>query len=338
MANERAAQSPPLKRIVSIGGGTGLSTLLRGLKRCPVELAAIVAVTDDGGSSGRLREELGVLPPGDIRNCMMALSEDEGLMARLFRHRFSSILNDGGLHDHSFGNLFLTAMAEVTGDFAKAVRLTSEVLAIKGTILPSTTSNVSLRAQFDDGEWVHGETRITADHRRITKLKLDPPGAHSLPEALEAIAVADIIMLGPGSLYTSLIANLLPLEMNLAIENSSAWKIYIQNIMTQPAETADMTTADHVEALINHGGGVLFPTVLVNSRTPSRSILEKYGQQKSRAVEVDDDRLLGLGVTVVSRDLLLEDGAVRHDPRRLAEAVLEIASSGANTAGASVSR
>ena len=159
-----------------------------------------------------------------------------------------------------------------------------------------------------------------------------------MPEALEAIAVADIIMLGPGSLYTSLIANLLPLEMNLAIENSSAWKIYIQNIMTQPAETADMTTADHVEALINHGGGVLFPTVLVNSRTPSRSILEKYGQQKSRAVEVDDDRLLGLGVTVVSRDLLLEDGAVRHDPRRLAEAVLEIASSGANTAGASVSR
>ncbi len=334
MALEREKKSSPATRIVSIGGGTGLSTLLRGLKRRPAELSAIVAVTDDGGSSGRLREELGALPPGDIRNCMMALSEDEGLMARLFRHRFSSADTVGGLHGHSFGNLFLTAMAEVTGDFAKAVRLTSEVLAIKGTIFPSTTSNVSLRAQFDDGEWVYGETRITADRRRITRLELEPPGARSLPEALDAIASAHIITLGPGSLYTSLIANLLPLEMCSALENSSANKIYIQNIMTQPAETAHMTVADHLDALINHCGRTLFHTVLVNNRPPSENSLRKYQQQNSRAVNLDRDRLLDLDVRVVERDLLAEDGAIRHDSDKLAEAVWELSTSGSKPAGA----
>jgi uncharacterized cofD-like protein len=333
MVHDRESQSSSETRIVSIGGGTGLSTLLRGLKRHPVELAAIVAVTDDGGSSGRLREELGVLPPGDIRNCMMALSEDEGLMARLFRHRFSSASADGGLHGHSFGNLFLTAMAEVTGDFAKAVRLTSEVLAIKGTIYPSTTSNVSLKAQFEDGQWVHGETRITADDRTITRLELDPPGAHSVPESLEAIAVADIVTLGPGSLYTSLIANLLPQEMCAALENSPARKIYIQNIMTQPAETANMSTADHVAALATHCGRTLFHTVLVNNRPPSEHILSRYSEEKSHVVEVDRERLADMDVEVVERDLLSEDRTIRHDPDRLAETVLELAVSGTSKAG-----
>ncbi len=236
-------------KIVSIGGGTGLSNLLRGLKKRAVALSAIVAVTDDGGSSGRLREELGVLPPGDIRNCMVALSEDEALMSRLFRHRFSSQETDSGLNDHSFGNLFLTAMAGVTGDFAEAVRLTSEVLAIKGTIYPSTTSNVALKALLADGEWIDGETRITADTRRICHVELEPPDARSLPEALEAIAAAEIITIGPGSLYTSLIANLLPLKIVFAIRSSSAHKIYVQNIMTQPAETTDMTMGDHIQAI-----------------------------------------------------------------------------------------
>ena len=312
-------------RVVSIGGGTGLSTLLRGLKKLPVELSVIVAVTDDGGSSGRLREELGVLAPGDIRNCMMALSEDEALMSRLFKHRFSSEGTEGGLHDHSFGNLFLTAMAAVTGDFAEAVRLTSEVLAIKGTIFPSTTSNVSLKAQLDDGEWAHGETRITADRRRIRRLELEPHEAHSLPGALEAISRADIITIGPGSLYTSLIANLLPREIVPVIEAATAKKIYIQNIMTQPAETADLTMADHVEALIEHCGRVLFPNVLVNTRTPSRNILTKYEQENARLVEIDCDRLQNLDLRFVERDLLAEDDAIRHDSDRLAMAVLEAA-------------
>ena len=313
---------PPATRIVSLGGGTGLSTLLRGLKRCPVDLSAIVAVTDDGGSSGRLREELGVLPPGDIRNCMVALSEDEALMSRLFRYRFSGNPGDGGLHDHSFGNLFLTAMAEVTGDFAEAVRLTSEVLAIKGTIYPATTSDVALRAQFDDDEWIEGETRITADQRRIRRLEMSPPEARSVPEALDAIACADIISLGPGSLYTSLIATLLPRDIVPAIRASPARKIYIQNIMTQPAETAHLTMSEHIRALVDHCGGLLFPIALANTRMPSDVLLRKYEETGSNAVEVDRDQVAALGVTLLGRDLLSEDETIRHDPDRLAQAIL----------------
>jgi uncharacterized cofD-like protein len=310
-------------KIVSIGGGTGLSNLLRGLKKRDVELSAVVAVTDDGGSSGRLREELGVLPPGDIRNCMVALSEDEALMSRLFRHRFSSQETDGGLNDHSFGNLFLTAMAGVTGDFAEAVRLTSEVLAIKGTIYPSTTSNVALKVLLADGEWIDGETRITADLRRICRVELDPPDAHSLPEALEAIAAAQIITIGPGSLYTSLIANLLPLEIVSAIRASGAHKIYVQNIMTQPAETTDMTMGDHIQAITDHVGHVLFPNVLLNTLSPSNATLRKYSELNAHIVEADEERVRNMGITIVKKDLLFEGDVIRHDADLLAEAVLE---------------
>ena len=309
-------------RIVSIGGGTGLSTLLRGLKKCWADLSVIVTVTDDGGSSGRLREELGVLPPGDIRNCMIALSEDENLMSRLFRVRFTS---DGGLHDHSFGNLFLTAMAEVTGDFVEAVRLTSEVLAIKGVIYPATNSNVSLRAELEDGSWVEGETRITASQPRIRRVQLHPADARPLPESIEAILAADTITIGPGSLYTSLIPNMLLKEVISALRASKATKIYIQNIMTQPGETDGYSAADHVEALAEHCGGVLFPNVLLNNRVPSASILEKYEAEKANLVKVDVDRLHALGLNTLERDLLAEDGVIRHDPDRLAHAVFEIA-------------
>ena len=309
-------------KIVSIGGGTGLSTLLRGLKRFRAELSVIVTVTDDGGSSGRLREELRVLPPGDIRNCMIALSEDEHLMSRLFRFRFNS---DGGLHNHSFGNLFLTAMAGVTGDFAEAVRLTSEVLAIKGVIYPSTNSNVQLRAQLDDGSWVEGETRITGSGRRIRRVQLNPPDTLPLPDALSAIHAADVITIGPGSLYTSLIPNMLIKEVIGAVRTSRASKIYIQNIMTQPGETDDHSAADHVQALAEHCGGVLFPNVLVNERTPSAEILKRYENEHASLVRIDRDRLRALGVNIVERDLLAEDGVIRHDPDRLARAVLEMA-------------
>ena len=309
-------------RIVSIGGGTGLSALLRGLKKRWADLSVIVTVTDDGGSSGRLREELGVLPPGDIRNCMIALSEDEHLMSRLFRFRFNS---DGGLHNHSFGNLFLTAMAEVTGDFVEAVRLTSEVLAIKGVIYPSTNSNVSLRAELEDGSWLEGETRITASRRRIRRIQLDPPDAHPLPAALDALVAADVITIGPGSLYTSLIPNMLVKEVINAVRASHATKIYIQNIMTQPGETDGYSAADHVQALTDHCGGVLFPNVLLNSDVPSATILKKYDAEKASLVRADLERLRALGLKTLERDLLAEDGVIRHDPDRLAQAVFEMA-------------
>ncbi len=309
-------------RIVSIGGGTGLSALLRGLKKRWADLSVIVTVTDDGGSSGRLREELGVLPPGDIRNCMIALSEDEHLMSRLFRFRFNS---DGGLHNHSFGNLFLTAMAEVTGDFVEAVRLTSEVLAIKGVIYPSTNSNVSLRAELEDGSWLEGETRITASRRRIRRIQLDPPDAHPLPAALDALVAADVITIGPGSLYTSLIPNMLVKEVINAVRASRATKIYIQNIMTQPGETDGYSAADHVQALTDHCGGVLFPNVLLNSDVPSPTILKKYDAEKAGLVRADIERLRALGLRTLERDLLAEDGVIRHDPDRLAQAVFEMA-------------
>ncbi len=308
-------------RIVSIGGGTGLSSLLRGLKKCQADLSAIVTVTDDGGSSGRLREELGVLPPGDIRNCMIALSEDERLMSRLFRFRFNS---DGGLHNHSFGNLFLTAMAGVTGDFAEAVHLTSEVLAIKGVIYPLTTSNVSLNAELEDGSIVTGETRITASTRRIRRVYLNPANARALPDALQAIRSADLITIGPGSLYTSLIPNLLVKELVLAIHDSRATKIYIQNIMTQPGETVGYSAADHVKALADHCDGILFPNILVNNRAPSSSMLQKYDAERAAVVEVDSDELHAMRLNIVERDLLAEDGVVRHDPDRLAQTVFEM--------------
>ena len=309
-------------KIVSIGGGTGLSTLLRGLKKCPADLAAIVTVTDDGGSSGRLRDEFGILPPGDIRNCMIALSEDENLMARLFRYRFSS---EGGLHDHSFGNLFLTAMAGITGDFAEAVRLTSEVLAINGVIYPSTNSDVSLRAQFDDGTWLEGETRIAAARKRIRRLELHPAATAPLTDALRAILTADVITLGPGSLFTSLIPNMLVGEIVQTIGESRATKIYIQNIMTQPGESEEYTVGDHILALMDHcDNKLLFPNVILNSGLPSPDILKRYEAEGAALVKLNRDRLTGLGLKMMERDLLAEDRVIRHDPDRLARAVFEM--------------
>jgi uncharacterized cofD-like protein len=309
-------------KIVSLGGGTGLSTLLRGLKKCQADLSVIVTVTDDGGSSGRLREELGVLPPGDIRNCMIALSEDENLMSRLFRFRFNS---EGSLRDHSFGNLFLTAMAGVTGDFAEAVSLTSEVLAINGVIYPLTNSNVSLNAELSDGTIVQGETRITASRQRIRRVYLDPSDARPLPDALKAIESANVITLGPGSLYTSLIPNLLVREVVSAIRAAAAPKIYIQNIMTQPGETSGYSAADHVKALADHCDGVLFPNILLNSRLPSTPILKKYDSESAQLVIPDLERLRALQLNIMERDLLAEDGVIRHDPDRLARSVFEMA-------------
>jgi uncharacterized cofD-like protein len=253
---------------------------------------------------------------------MIALSEDERLMSQLFRFRFNS---DGGLHDHSFGNLFLTAMAGVTGDFAVAVRLTSEVLAIKGIIYPSTNSNVQLRAELEDGSWVEGETRITAQRKRIRRVQLNPSDARPLPDALHAIASADLITLGPGSLYTSLIPNMLVQEVIGALRSSRAMKIYIQNIMTQPGETDGYSTADHIQALAEHSDGILFPNVLLNRALPSAGMLKPYEAEKASLVEIDRERLRALRLNLVERELLAEDGMIRHDPDRLARAVLDMA-------------
>jgi len=309
-------------RIVSIGGGTGLSTLLRGLKNGPGDLSVIVTVTDDGGSSGRLREDLGVMPPGDIRNCMIALSEDENLMSQLFRFRFEG---KGDLKNHSFGNLFLSAMEGITRDFAEAVHLTSEVLAINGVIFPSTNSHVALRAEFSDGEIVEGETRITEEHKKIRKVSLVPADAQPLDGALEAIAEAALITIGPGSLYTSLIPNLLVEKIVDAIDQSPAEKMYIQNIMTQPGETDGMTAADHLEALTCHcRGKVLFSRVLLNNASPSPESLQRYAEQGAHLVTNDRDRLDAMGVECTERDLLADDQVIRHDPNRLAKAVYSV--------------
>ena len=309
-------------RILSIGGGTGLSTLLRGLKNGPADISIIVTVTDDGGSSGRLREDLGVMPPGDIRNCMIALSEDETLMSKLFRFRFEG---KGDLHNHSFGNLFLSAMAGITRDFGEAVRLTSEVLAIKGVIYPSTNSNVTLRAEFADGEVVEGETRITASRKRIRRVSLNPSGAQPLDGALAAIAAADLITIGPGSLYTSLIPNLLVEKIVDAVESSAAQKIYIQNIMTQPGESDGLTAADHVEALVCHSRGkLLFSRILLNNAVPSPKLMQKYEGKGAMLVENDRKRLEALGLECIECGLLARGRVIRHDPDLLAHAVYSL--------------
>jgi uncharacterized cofD-like protein len=263
-----------------------------------------------------LREDLGVMPPGDIRNCMIALSEDETLMSKLFRFRFEG---KGELHNHSFGNLFLSAMAGVTQDFAEAVRLTSEVLAIKGVIYPATNSNVTLRAELIDGTTVEGETRITASRKKIRRISLNPPGTLPLDAALNAIAKADLISIGPGSLYTSLVPNLLVDNIVDAVERSAAKKIYIQNIMTQPGESDDMSAADHVEALICHSRGkLLFSRILLNNAIPSASMLRKYELEGARLVTNDKERLRSMGLECLEADLLAKGRVIRHDPDKLA--------------------
>ena len=323
-------EAPRAQRIVALGGGTGLPAVLEGLSELATEkgeqdryaVTGVVTVTDDGGSSGRLREDLGVMPPGDIRNCMIALSEDENLMSQLFRFRFEG---KGELHNHSFGNLFLSAMEGITQDFAEAVHLTSEVLAINGVIFPSTNSHVTLRAEFSDGKVVEGETRITEAHKKIRKISLVPADAQPLDGALEAIAEAEMITIGPGSLYTSLIPNLLVEKIVDAIDQSKAEKIYIQNIMTQPGETDGMSAADHAEALICHSRGrVLFSRMILNNESPSPESLRRYEKQGAFLVVNDLARLEAMGLECTQCDLLANDQVIRHDPNRLAKAVYRV--------------
>lgn len=324
-------------RVVAIGGGTGLSALLRGLKRYSylrdkvddnprIDITAIVTVTDDGGSSGRLRRELAVLPPGDIRNCMVALAEDDTLLAELFNYRFSK---GHGLKGHSFGNLFLSSLTHVTGDFLKAIQVSSEVLAIHGHIYPSTRSNVVLEAVTADGATLLGETRIGKSRRPISRIRLSPRRCKPLPQALDAIRNADLITLGPGSLYTSVIPNLLVSGVPAAIRESRATKAYIANLMWQPWETMQYSAADHVEAILRHtgrsGGEKLIDTVVVNTRHIGGERRRRYAAQKVYPVETDLPRLNRLGVDVLGHNLLARGEKVRHDSSTLAEVAVMLA-------------
>jgi len=326
LAHRRLHRGP---KIVAIGGGTGLSTLLRGLKAYSANITAIVTVADDGGSSGRLRREIGVLPPGDIRNCLAALASEEKLLTELFQYRFRA---GDGLTGHSFGNLFLTAMIEITGDLERASAASSNVLAVRGQVLPATLSDVRLWAQLVDGRRIEGESNITKAGGSITKIGCTPANPPALPKALQAIQEADFIIIGPGSLYTSVIPNLLVPEIAAAIaqrcksgETSPVPCIYVCNIMTQPGETQGYTVSDHIRAIDAACGQKLFSAVLVHNKTPSPKSLSRYAQEYSHPVFLDRDTVAKLGRRIVLANVMDEDedtGLVRHNPQRLAGVLL----------------
>jgi uncharacterized cofD-like protein len=347
--------APSQRRVVAIGGGTGLSTLLRGLKRyvapplatnsgaprpesrtspddasaCPDlpclirDLAAVVTVTDDGGSSGRLREDFKMLPPGDVRNCMVALSEDEALLSQLFRYRF----DQGELQGHSFGNLFLAALAHINGgDFALAVQASSQILATRGRIYPATNTNVTLTALMDDGSTVSGETNITASRHRIVELQMNPADAPPLPETLDAIAAADLITMGPGSLYTSLITNLLVRGIPEAIAASRATRVYVCNLMTQANESLGLTASQHIEKILDHTRSKdrLFDYALINTAPISPTLLEQYAREGQTPIEPDLDRIRALGVEPITGSFVHEGDVLRHDYDKVTDALLKL--------------
>ena len=309
-------------RIVVIGGGTGLSTMLRGLKEYTSNIVAIVTVADDGGSSGMLQRQLGMLPPGDIRNCIVALADEETLMTELFQHRFDDA--GEGLTGHSFGNLLIAAMTKITGDFEQAVKETSKVLAIRGRVLPSTIQNVRLRAELADGTTVEGETTIAKSTQPIKRVSLIPPDAKPLKEVLDAIRLANAIIIGPGSIYTSVIPNLLVNGMADAIAESHAVKIYVCNVMTQPGETAGYRASDHVKAVAEHSGKRIFNYVLVNKEVPSMRLIEKYQRGGAELVSPDVDVIREMGYKPITGNFISQTEVVRHDSQKLAQAILRL--------------
>src|SRR6202789_4141255 len=333
---EKSARERGL-RVVAIGGGTGLSTLLKGLKRfvlSPTEvptglsdsavirdLCAVVTVSDDGGYSGRLRKELNMLPPGDIRNCIVALSEDEALLSKLFQHRFEK---GSGLEGHSFGNLFLAALTSITSDFSEAVRLSSEILLTRGHIHPATTSNVQLEAFFEDGSKVLGETRITASKGKIRELHLVPADVEPLPQTLAAIATADLITIGPGSLFTSLIPNLLVRGIPEAIADSPAIKVFICNLMTQVNESLRLTAGDHIRALNQPAGVELFDYALINRKAASPEMKAKYALEGASQIVVDLEAIEALNVCPLLGDYLDEGEVARHATDRVAHDLMAL--------------
>lgn len=304
--------------VTVIGGGHGLSVLLRGIKSSTSNVSAVVTVADDGGSSGRLREELGIIPPGDLRNCLVALADTEPLMEKLFQYRFEG---NTALAGHSFGNLFIAAMNEVTGDMETALKESSKVLAVKGRVIPASKEHVRLDAVMTDGTVVEGESQIPEAHKKIRRVKLFPRKVEAVPAALEAIETADAIILGPGSLYTSIMPNLLVEGVAQTLKKSHAIKIYICNVMTQPGETDNYTASAHAKAILDHTGRGAIDYVLVNSAPIPQDFLDRTGAQ---AVEVDEDKINALGCGLIKADLLSETDAGRHDPEKLCKAVMKI--------------
>jgi len=333
-----SAESRAVK-VVAMGGGTGLSTLLHGLKQFVsvtgeeqegayiADLSAIVTVSDDGGSSGRLRKELNVPAPGDVRSCIVALSEEEALLSRLFQYRFPA---GEGLGGHSFGNIFLSAMTAITGDFSQAVKHSSAILATRGHIYPATTSNAQLYAIMDDGSFVRGETNITASQRRIVELRMAPANAKPLAAALAAIESADLITIGPGSLFTSLVPNLLVRDVSKAIAQARAVKVFVCNLMTQANESLGLTASDHIRALYKHARHEFFDYALVNRNPASPSLAQKYAEKQQSQIEPDVERIEALGVKPIPGEYLLEaidpkEGLVaRHDTYRVAQDLLRL--------------
>ena len=329
-------------RVVAIGGGTGLSTLLRGLRQhvtschlpaCasgPIDspsthsiadLAAVVTVTDDGGSSGRLRKGFNMLPPGDLRNCMLALSQEEDLLVQLFAHRFRE---GGALKGHNFGNLFVAALTEITGDFGQAIQLASKILATRGRIYPVTTADVTLVARMDDGSIVRGETAINASQLRIAELMLDPASAAPLPETLEAIKRADLITVGPGSLYTSLITNLLVQGIPSALATARGVRVFVCNLMTEANESMGLTAADHIERIYTHTRAPIFDYALVNTAPFSPETLARYAAEGATPIEADIARIEALGVQCIADNFASEENVVRHAAGRVTNSLLAL--------------
>ena len=308
--------------VVVIGGGTGLSTLLRGLKKQTGNLTAIVTVADDGGSSGRLREELGIVPPGDLRSCLVALADTEPLMEKLFQYRF---IGAGDLTGHSFGNLFIAAMTQVVGgDVELALQESSKVLAVRGQVLPASARPVKISARMTDGTIINGESNISCANKRIQRVTMEPSDVPAVQSALNAIRDADIVVLGPVSLYTSVIPNLLVGNIVEALRNTRAMRMYVCNVMTQPGETDHYTASDHVRALFDHGGQGIVDYVLVNVEEIASCLLDHYAREGACPVKADIDELEQMGVTVIPAQLVNESNWVRHDPERLARVIFSM--------------
>jgi uncharacterized cofD-like protein len=314
-------------KITALGGGTGLSALLRGLKGYTEQITAIVTVADDGGSSGMLRQDFGILPPGDIRNCILALANVEPLMEQVMQYRFK----EGSLKGQSLGNLFIAAMTDLCDGFEQAIKQMGNVLAVTGRVLPVSLNNISLSARLENGTVIQGESRIPEvqmeQNSPISEVSLYPPNARALPEALKAIAEADVIVIGPGSLYTSIMPNLLLPEISDAIRTSPAKKIYAANIMTQPGETSGYSLEDHIKAIFRHGGEGLMDAVIVNHGKPPEDLLDHYRKDGSEPIFHTNGQQSAIGIPVITGDLLdFSKGYIRHNPSKLARLVIRAAS------------
>ncbi|MDX8044666.1 YvcK family protein [Gracilibacillus sp. S3-1-1] len=313
---------PNGKKVVVIGGGTGMPVLLRGLKKQPIDISAIVTVADDGGSSGRLRSELEIPAPGDIRNVIAALSDVEPMLMDLFQHRFSK---GNGLSGHSMGNLLLAAMTSVTGDFYNGIKEISRVLNVKGNIYPIANQNMSLHAEYEDGDIVAGESNIPKANKRIKRVFLEPNPVVPLPEAISAIKDADLVVIAPGSLYTSILPNLIVPQIEAALRQTTAKVVYVCNVMTQAGETSHYTAADHVEAIMDHIGTGCIQTVIVHNEEIAKDVQMVYAEENAEPVKSDIEKLRQMDLDIIEEDIVKEQNhSLRHDKDKIANVLYSL--------------